>query len=391
MEKTVVIHIITKMELGGAQQNTLYTVTHLDGSRFVPYLVTGCGGELFEEASRICKNLHSVPSLVREIRPLKDIKAFFSVSAVLRSIKKRHGASAVYIVHTHSSKAGILGRWAARFAGIPLVVHSFHGFGFHPCQPVLLRWFYIFLERITALATSRFIAVSHANRDCAARLGICPYERSVVIRSGIDRERFSRCEHERKKTRRDLGIPDNAPLVTMISCLKPQKAPVDFVKAASIVREEIPEVHFLQVGDGCLRPAVEHAVKDSGLSSCFHLAGWRRDIPELIHATDIVVLTSLWEGLPRAVLQAMAAGVPVIATAVDGTPEAVKDGVNGFTVAPHDVRALAEKVMFLLENPVQAHEMGKQGSVLAAEFDICRMMTDQEALYRELSGAPGPE
>ncbi len=390
MGKAVVIHIITKMELGGAQQNTLHTVTHLDDSRFVAYLVAGEGGELFDEARRTCKNMYTVRDLVREIRPLKDVRALFSLASVLRSIKKRHGASASCIVHTHSSKAGILGRWAARAAGIPIVVHSFHGFGFHPYQPAPVRWFYIFLERITALVTTRFIAVSQANRDRAVRLGICRYENSVLIRSGIDIERYRCSEPSRAETRRELNIPAEAPVVIMISCLKLQKAPVDFVRAARIVAERIPAAQFLLVGDGRLRTAVEAEVEQSGLTSCFHLCGWRRDIPRLIHAADIMVLTSLWEGLPRAVLQAMAAGVPVVATAVDGTPEAVRDGVSGFAVPPRDVQAFADRVVFLVQHPETAQEMGRRGSERVAEFDIRRMVSAQEQLYRELSAAAEP-
>ena len=384
MEKAIVIHIVTKMELGGAQQNTLFTVTHLDERKFQPFLITGQGGELLDEAANEFKNLYVVPDLIREVRPLKDLKAFLQIVKIINKIKRCYSSYTYFIVHTHSAKAGILGRWAAKVAGIPVIIHSFHSFGFNDFQPFWVRQFYIMLERITSWITTWFITVSEANRERALRLGIFSSEQSTLIRSGIDIEQFQKPLQTRREAKESLALPENVPVVTMISCLKPQKAPIDFVKACHRIKREVPEACFLMVGDGVLRGAVEKEVTAGNLNGTFHLLGWRRDIVEILHITDVLVLSSLWEGLPRVLPQAMAAGVPAVATRVDGSPEAVYDKVNGFLVNPGDVNYLAEKVIFLLKNSAQARTMGKKGREMVGEFDVYKMVYDQENLYKKL-------
>ena len=170
----------------------------------------------------------------------------------------------------------------------------------------------------------------------------------------------------------------------MIACFKPQKAPSDFVRLARMVLEEAPGVHFLLVGDGALRPEVEEAVRDLGLEGKVHLPGWRRDIPDLLHAMDVMVLTSRWEGLPRVCPQAMAAGVPVVANAVDGVPEGVIDGETGFLTSPGDIRDMADKVLRLLADPDLARRFAEEGRRRVGEFDADLMVRQQEKLYSEL-------
>jgi glycosyltransferase involved in cell wall biosynthesis len=166
----------------------------------------------------------------------------------------------------------------------------------------------------------------------------------------------------------------------MVACLKPQKNPVDFVRLAAIVSRARPDTHFLLAGDGALRPQVEEAAGIHELSGRFHLLGWRRDVERIIPALDVLVLTSLWEGLP----QAMAAGRPVVAYGVDGAAEAVEDGVSGFLVDPGDYRAAARKVTGLLEDPAAAETMGRKGRERVATFDADLMVRQQEDLYRRL-------
>lgn len=380
MARAKVIHIITKMELGGAQQNTLYTVTHLDSQKFIPYLVTGCGGELFKEALNF-RNIFIAKDLVREIRPLQDVKAFFQICELIKKIAVLNPASAPLIVHTHSSKAGILGRWAAWWMSIPIIIHSIHGFGFHDYQPNLIRNLFIFLEKFTALVTTKFIAVSAANWQKGVGFSLFPPEKAVVIRSGIDIARVQNPRVSRTEFRKSLDIPETAPVVAMIACLKPQKAPLDFIRVCEHVAREIPHAYFLVVGDGELREAVEHEIKDRKLQHRLHLLGWRTDIPEILNAIDVLVLTSRWEGLPRVFPEAMAAGVPVVATRVDGAPEAIKDGVNGFLLAPGDVTGIAHQTIALIKNPFQRRSMGRQGSQMVEEFAIERMVQQQESLY----------
>lgn len=371
------------MELGGAQQNTLHTVFHISPKDFQAFLLIGKGGELFEEAKTF-KNTFIIPGLIREVRPIADLKAFFQIAKILKKIKHLEPKTLPIIVHTHSSKAGILGRWAAKFSGIPILIHSVHGFGFNSYQPFWIRRFFILLEQITSCITTKFITVSSANREKGIRMNIFPFEKTRLIRSGIDIEQYKNPPAPKDQMKKNLGGPDDGPVVTMISCLKLQKAPLDFVRACELVKKAVPNTRFVLVGDGTLRGAVETEVNKRNLQNSFQLLGWRRDIPEILHSTDVLTLTSLWEGLPRVLPQAMASGVPIVATRVDGSPEAVRQGVNGFLVKPADVHGLAEKIIFLLKNPSKAAEMGKRGFDLVGEFDIHKMVADQEKLYDEL-------
>ena len=379
-----VIHIITMLELGGAQENTLHTVTHLDPQRFSPYLLAGPGGILDSEALKLEKGRFSfVRNLKREIRPVDDLVAIDQIRRRIRWIVEEN-SSLPAIVHTHSSKAGILGRWAARLEGIPVVIHTFHGFGFNQWQPWPLRMIFELSEILTSKVTDGFIMVSRANAKVAESLGITRGKRTVLIRSGICLRRFSPQPELRGRIRKELGIGERSKIVTQISCFKPQKAPLDFVKVAAKVAQNEPDVFFLLVGDGVLRPNVESEVRLQGLEGKVRLLGWRRDVPEILQDTDVLVLTSLWEGLPRVLPQAMAVGVPAVVTEVDGSPEAILDGVNGFIVKPKDVETMAQRVIQLIRDPDLRRKMGEEGRKRVAEFDIREMVRRQEEFYTEL-------
>jgi glycosyltransferase involved in cell wall biosynthesis len=293
--------------------------------------------------------------------------------------------SSKVIVHTHSSKAGILGRWAARLAGIRLIVHSVHGFSFNEYQPSLVRAFYIVLERITALITTAFVTVSGADREEGIRKGIFKGDGVTLIRSGIDIKQFGTLPGDRISLREKIGIDQDAPAIAMVACFKPQKAPLDFVRVAKKVSEERSDALFYLVGDGLLRPQVEKLIEELNLRDKVVLLGWRRDIPEIMLSIDLLVLTSRWEGLPRVFPQAMASGVPVVATNVNGAPEAIRNGLNGYLLPPGDITGMAEKIIYLINNPEEARAMGKKGRELVEEFDIWKMVKQQEALYQKLS------
>ncbi len=373
-----VAHIVTQLELGGAQQNTLFTVSHLDPAHYNAVLITGQPGLLDAEARALPGvEFYQVLSLLRPIRPLADLRALWSLTALLRRLKPA-------IVHTHSSKAGILGRWAARLAGVPIIIHSIHGYGFTRYQHPLLRWLLIQLERATCRVTTRFFAVSEANRRLGIDLGLFAAEHCTVIRSGVDLQALRQTRVNLVAKRRELGLEPGCPIIGMIAPLKPQKAPLDYVRMAALVRDSRPDARFLLVGDGELRPAVESEVGRLGLSGRFHLTGWRRDIPEIMRCLDVCVLTSLWEGLPRVYLEALASGVPVVGTRVDGAAEVILDGVNGYLLEPGDVPGLAERVLHLLANPDTAARMGAEGQSLTDEFDIRAMVQRHEREYERL-------
>ena len=374
-----VLHIITRLEPGGAQRNTLYTVEHLDRSEFEAVLVWGPGDPLDEAAERIADlRREPVRELARPLSPRRDFAALRRIRQLLRELDPQ-------IVHTHSSKAGVLGRLAARLERVPVVIHSIHGYGFTPLQSAPVRALFIAVERIVGRWTDHFIAVSEQNLRLGVELGLFAADRASVIRSGIELGRF-RETRDVAELRRRLGVPPGTPVVTQVGNFKPQKAPLDFVRMAAEVARELPETWFVMVGDGALRPAAEELARELGVAQRMVFTGWWEDVPGLLAATEVSVLSSRHEGLPRAVVESLAAGVPVVATAVDGTMEVVRDGVNGRLVAPGDVAGLAREVTGLLRDSALRRRMSAAAGDGLEEFDIDRMVRQQEELYRCLLG-----
>jgi glycosyltransferase involved in cell wall biosynthesis len=368
-----VAHIITQLELGGAQQNTLYTVTHLDPQRFESCLISGPGGLLDEEAQQSGVPLSFIPALVRPIRPWKDVRAFVELYRLLRHIQPD-------IVHTHSSKAGIIGRVAAYLAGVPVIIHTYHGFGFTPDQTPWLRKCLVGVEKFCALLSTHVIFVSEDNRRTAETLGIGRGKPSSLIRSGIAFKPLAL-----SSVRRELGIPETAWVIASVGNFKPQKNPMDLAKTAAATLKEDPNVHFLFVGDGALRPDVESWVTREGISSNVHFLGWRRDVPEILAAADTFLLTSRWEGLPRALVEAFAAKRPAVCYAVDGVQELIEEGKSGYLVPPGDVETAKQRLLSLKNQPGEAMAMGRRGEErVQKEFDIDTMVRQQETLYEKL-------
>ncbi len=374
-----VLHIITRLEPGGAQRNTLYTVEHLDRAEFSPSLAWGPGDPLDGAAAEISGlNREPVPELVRPISPALDLAASKRLTEVVRSIEP-------HVVHTHSSKAGVLGRIAARVGRVPVVVHSIHGFGFTPLQPAPVRALFLTVEKVMARITDHFIAVSQDNLKLGVRFGLFEPERVSLIRSGIALDRY-RNPGSAQVARRRLGLPQDAPVVVQVGNFKPQKAPMDFVRMAAEVGRLVPTAWFVMVGDGDLRSAAEELAADLGVADRMVFSGWWDDVPSLLAASRVSVLSSRHEGLPRAAVESLAAGVPVVATAVDGTPEVVRDGINGFLVEAGDVAGLARRVGQVLLDDTLHQRLAAAAPLDLDDFDIDHMVRQQEDLYRWLLG-----
>lgn len=384
--RATVVHIITLLEWGGAQENTLHTVASLDPRRFDRVLIAGRGGMLDERASGIPSlRLSHVDDLVREVRPVPDVKAFLALRAMLRA-EKRKAAGRPLVVHTHSSKAGILGRAAARAAGADVVVHTIHGFGFHDGQFLPLRASYVAAERLASRWTDAYVAVSEENVRLGEREGLFSRERCRLIRSGFDTERF--LHGSRERGRRIVGAAEGERVVGTVAVFKRQKAPLDFVETARRVAREVAGVRFVMVGDGELRRETERAAAAAGLAERFSFPGWRPEVPDLLAALDVFLLTSRWEGLPKVVPQAMIAGVPVVATAVDGTKEIVDHGSDGVLAPPGDVESLSRGVADILTGRLRL-QTGRRREWLLREFDQDGMVRKQERLYAELLAGKG--
>lgn len=378
--KFKVIHIITKLELGGAQGNTIYTVKNLNKEKFLPILVFGPGGILDKKVisddsieKKICHHL------VREISPIKDILALLDLYLMIRKEKP-------HIVHTHSSKAGILARIAAALARTKIIIHTFHGFGFHERQNFLMRKFYILIERICASFSSSLIFVSRANMETAQKEKIGEKSKYNLIRSGIKLENYKKAPKDRTALKA-LGLKENQLYVVSLGNLKPQKNPEDFIKTAKIALSKNNKISFLYLGGG---ERLEHfrseAKKENIHENCF-FAGWVDNPEKYLAACDIFILTSLWEGLPRSLVEAMSCSLAPICYKTDGVNDLIVDGENGFLVNQKDVATMASKILLLAENETLRKKISSSaGSWDLSEFDIDSMVRKQEELYLKLLG-----
>ena len=378
--KPKVIHVITKLELGGAQKVTLMTLERLPRDRYELSLVTGPDGLLVDWANRI-DSLDRVwmPSLIREVRPIQDLRALVTLFRLFRREKP-------HIVHTHSSKAGILGRWAAKLAGVPFIFHTAHGFAFNDFQNPAVKRVYVWLERMTTKITTKLVVVSYANAEKGEQNGVFKRGHWILCRDAISVSEFMQPGPRRQRLK-EWSIPSDRLVVGMIACLKPQKSPADFVDVAARVLKQNPRAHFVLAGDGELRPQVEEKVRQHGIGDRFTLLGWQTDMPEVYRNLDVVVLTSLWEGLPCVFSEAMAGDLPIVATNVDGAREAIIHGDNGFLHEPHDIEGMANSVQKLLEEPELRQTMGERGKSRVMEFDISTSVANLESAYRECLGS----
>ena len=358
----------------------LHVVSHLDPTRYRAILITGPGGLLTEEAQRLPHvEVRLLPELSRQIHPLDDLVALIRLTTLLRRLRPS-------IVHTHSSKAGILGRWAAWFAGAPLIVHTIHGYGITPVQPPWLKFLLVMVERITGWITTQWIAVSQADiqKGRAWRL----FRNNVqLIRPGIDPRPFQQrlVGIDRERLRRELGAESGTSLVGTVACLKPQKAPEDFIEVAKLVTRSLPNVRFILVGDGELRAKIESLIAHHHLHDRVHLTGWRRDIPAVMHAFDIFLLTSHWEGLPRVLLEARVSGLPIVATNVGGADEVVVGPGIGKLCQRGDINGLATAIIRTVSSPVKPSDVRTvEPPPLPCEFHISETVLQYERLYDRL-------
>jgi glycosyltransferase involved in cell wall biosynthesis len=374
--KKKIFHVITKLELGGAQKVVLMTLERLPRDRYDVGLITSPDGLLVDWANKV-PNLNRVwlPSLVREVRPAQDFVTFLRMWRLFRRERP-------HVVHTHSSKAGILGRWAAKLAGVPVVFHTIHGFGFNDFQRPLVRSFYLWLERISTWATTKLVVVSYANAEKGEKHGVFRRGDWILCRAAISVRDFVRNGPKHDKLAA-WGIPQDKTIVGMVACFKPQKSPVDFVEVAAAVLKKTDKAHFVMAGDGELRPEIEKRIREHGIENHITLLGWQNDMPEVYRNLDIVVLTSLWEGLPCVFLEAMAGELPIVATNVDGAREAIIDGETGYLHQPHAIQAMADSVTKLVADPGLRERMGLQGRAHVMEFDIDRSVATLESAYRE--------
>jgi glycosyltransferase involved in cell wall biosynthesis len=381
-----VLNVITRMIIGGAQETVLLSCALMDRERFACEILTGpqtgSEGELHAETRACGIPLHVEPALVRELDPLKDAVALVRLVRFLR-------VGRYDLVHTHTAKAGVLGRVAARLAGIPLVAHTVHGWEFGAGEHGRLARFYLELERWLARWCQALVVVADIDRQQGLALGVGRPEQYALIRSGIEPEVFRDVALTRAQARRRIGVPEEAFVIGQVGRLARQKAPLDLLGAFERVARERSDAHLVLLGDGPQRAEVEAEARRSGLAKRVHVLGMRRDVPEILRALDVLALASRWEGLPRVLPQAMAAGLPIVATRVSGAPEAVVSGENGWLVNVGDLADLAARLLDLARDPVAARLMGEAGRARVGEFSATRMVRELESLYERLARRAG--
>ncbi len=388
-----VLRVITRLNIGGPAQHAILLTKHLNGQHWASTLVTGQidpqEGDMIDLAYATGLEPLVIPTLRNGAGPVGDL---VSLVRLYRLFRRERPA----IVHVHLFKARLLGGIAARLAGVPFVAETFHGTLFADYYRPIVSRVLIVIERLLARYMHAVIAVSDEVAREIHGLNVADPKKVHVIQLGLDLDRFVQAPGTSGILRKELGVSNDALLVGTVGRLVHIKGHRYFIAAAAQVAHRIPEARFVIIGDGPEREALERQVRQDGLGERVFFLGWRRDLQRLYPDLDVVVLSSLHEGTPVAIIEAMAAGRSVVATRVGGVPDVIQDGVTGLLVPPKDPAALADAVVRLLHS---SNERGRLG--LAARrhvyprFTAARLAEDMDALYsgmletKDLAKSPG--
>lgn len=379
-----VLYVLTKLELGGAQKVCLTLLKGVNNSS----LVSGTEGVLVPEAKKLSNSkenssVYLLKSLKREVgiaTLFYEFSTFFKMISLMRKLKKEHKK---LVVHTHSTKAGLMGRWAAFFAGVKKRVHTVHGFGFHEHQSKIGYFINYSLEYITSLITTHYVCVSNADRNIGKKSFPHFGRKSSIIRAAVDWDPFA------KGTTFTGAVREKQNFVFgTVSCLKPQKNLLDLLKAFKFMHDQLsPENQkrvVLQImGDGVQRPLIEEWLQENNMQDKVDLLGWQSNVAKWLHTWDVFTMSSLWEGLPCAIVEARLSKLPVISYKIAGIPEVIKNKKNGFLIKPGDWQTLGKKMKLLFED----HELYQQMSNCQedlTDFHNNSMVEKHVKLYKRL-------
>jgi glycosyltransferase involved in cell wall biosynthesis len=387
---TKVLHIITRLDMGGSAQNTLLSCKELSG-KYEILLVHGLSHESgmsdlekkivedgVEQAQKNGVKIIALQSMVRSIRPIKDVRTLFSLIWLI--IKEKPD-----VVHTHSSKGGILGRLAAKITGVPHIIHTPHGHVFYGHFGAFASWVFLWIEKIFSGFTDRMVALTDGEKDDYINLSVCSPEKLFKIHSGVDVNKFMQGNGNRVEKRRSLGLDQNEAVIGFVGWLLPIKGPNYLLKAMDDVWHGHPEASLVLVGKGDLDVDLRAEARKKNANGKVKFLGWREDIDEIMPLFDMLVLPSLNEGMGRVLVEAMAAGKPVVASRVGGIPDLVRDGETGYLVPPADEKALADGIKMLLDDPERAKQMGQQGKEYCHQFSLEAMIEKLDNLYSDLT------
>ncbi len=367
-----IAHVITRMIVGGAQENTLLScLTALEAGHDVT-LITGPSpgpeGELLKRIAAPNLKVIILPELVRQLAPLTDFRAYCTLKKLFK--QERYD-----VVHTHSSKAGVIGRLAASAVRVPVVVHTVHGQAFHRYEKWWKNQMYISLERWAAKHSDKIFAVAQAMIDQCVEAKVAPRSMYKVVYSGMDLNAFVTAQPN-DELRCQLQIPSDAPVITQVARLFELKGYEFFIPAAFQLLQSHKNVHFLIVGDGVLKDKIQAQIDAAGYREHFHFTGLvsPMEVPRYLALTTILWHLSLREGLPRTAVQGLAAAKPVIAYQLDGTPEVVITGETGYCLKPECINEVAQTTATLLDNPSEITRLGHNGQELVLKrFDYHTM------------------
>jgi glycosyltransferase involved in cell wall biosynthesis len=378
-----ICHVITRLIVGGAQENTVSTCIGLRKLGHEVDLVigpqTGPEGSLYDQAKAAGVPIIVVEELRRAPNPLHDLGACAALRRLF--VRKRYD-----IVHTHSGKAGFIGRISAKLARVPIIVHTIHGPSFYEYQNPIGNWIFRWAEQVAGSCTTQFVSVADAMTEQYLAVGIGTPNRYVTIHSGMNIEVFLSARRD-ELLRQSLGISPGDLVVGKVARLFRLKGHEFLFEAAPRIVAAVPNVKFLLVGDGIYRERFERLAAKMNLNDCFIFAGLvpPSEIPRYVASMDLLVHLSLREGLPRALPQALACGKPVVAFDVDGAREVCVDGETGLLVRAEDANGLANAVIRLLQDTSVANRMAAQGRNLVKErFSEERMVRQLDELYRRL-------
>ncbi len=377
--KIKVLHIITRLDKGGSAENTFLTLKGMDRTRFDVALISGPVEDPTQDRRQHIeemgiKHLY-IPELVRNINLIKDCKALLKIYRYLKKEKYE-------IVHTHTSKTGLLGRIAAKLAGTPIIIHTPHGHVFFGYFGPLKTKFFISLEKFGSLITDKIIALTNREKNDTFAFKVAKEDKLTVIHSGIELKKFTESSPQDIRLLKNiLEIPENALIVGTAGRLVPIKGPEYLVKAAEKVLQIQKNVFFLFTGDGYLKEDLAKLAQDLGIKKNIMFLGWKDKAAEIISLYDIFVLPSLNEGMGRVLVEAMALGKPIVASNIGGIPDLISHGKNGFLVPPQKPDKLAQYIQLLLEDENKRTKMGQEGKKLAQNFSTEKMVKKIESLY----------
>lgn len=376
-----VVYILTKLELGGAQKVCLALMNGMAQNHISATLISGKEGILVDETQKF-DSVVLIESFKREVRIsyiFNELRTLIHLIKLLRRLKNQHGP---LIVHTHSTKAGIIGRWASFFARIPINIHTIHGYGFHDHQNRFMWSLIYFCEFFTSLITTHFICVSEQDRTTGCKLFPRFARKNSLIRAAVEQEKFHATHH-------GASISDTKKfIIGTISCFKPQKNLFDLLHAfeatyhANKDSSVMPELHI--IGDGIMRSAIESWIHTHKLEHAITLLGWQKDVVPWLETWNVFTLSSLWEGLPCTIIEARICKLPIVAYDVGGIKEVITDGINGFLVAPCNWRALATHFIELMHNK-ELYERLKNYNDQLDDFYMATMINQHLELYAQLS------